>query len=317
VSMIRCDRRKVPYRDNPEVRADAAQRIRALLEAKVNLARQLVVLDRDMAFAAEGCSSVGHFGVTHGGDPGETRQFCDVGYAFDAFPGLEDEVRSSTVPFRSAVALGRLCRTQDTIQPADDWIQAARTSTTKDLWRAVRARIEEVAQRAPAVTEVTVYVPEATREGFDRLCVLESRRAGKPLTRGMVFVRLVDRALNDQDPDRVDPGARRMGPTSERPQSRTIPREVLRFLRQRSGDACEYPGCTHSVFIQKAHLRKSKAEGGGQEIQDLGNLCSTHHTMHDGGEFALVGWTLDFRPIFRRRSGKFLWPRGAIEPPPT
>ena len=299
------------------LREGTARGLRALLDAKVTLARQLVVLDRDKAFVAEGCSSIAHFGVTHGGDPGETRQICDVGYALEAWSELEEELRSAAIPFRSAVALGRLCRTEGALQPADDWIQAARTSTARDLWRAVRARLEEVAQNVRAVSELTLYVPGKTREAFDRLCILESRSARRNLTRGQVFARVVDRALDLEDPDRVEPGTRRMGPTSERPHSRTVPREVLRFLRQRSGDACEYPGCTHGVFIEKAHIRRPKAEGGGQEIEDLGHLCSAHHTMHDAGEFALVGWTLDFRPIFRRRSGRVLWPRGAIEPPPA
>ena len=315
VSVIKTDRRQVRYRDHPDVRRKAVQGLNDLLEAKIRLARQLVVLDRDKAFVVEDCSSIGHFGVMHGGDPGETRQFCDVGYALEAFPGLEGHLRAGEIPFRSAVALGRLCRTEGAIRPEDEWIQAARTSSATDLWRAVRARIEEVQQGVAAVSELTIYVTEKTRKAFDRACVLESRRARTVLTRGQVFARIVERILDLEDPNRVRPGKRRLGPTSELPDSRTIPQEVRRLLRKRSGDQCEFPGCTHKVFIQKAHLGKSKAAGGGQEIQDLGDLCDVHHTMRDAGRFQLVGWTTEFRPLFRQRSGRVLWPQGGSDPP--
>lgn len=317
MSVVKSDRRQVRYRDHPEVRERAARRLRRQMREKIALARDLVVLHRDASYVAEGCSTVGHFGSRHLGDPVETAALCDVGYALEAFPDLESRLLEGAVPLRSAVFLGRLAQVEGALRPDDRWLHLAATRRVREVRREAEARIEEVKRRVPRVVEITVHVTGEESERFDRARVLASRRRGRSLTKGEAFVELVDHYLESDGLESATPAARRMGPAADHPERRTIPREVLRRIRQRSADACEYPGCTNRVFVQKAHVRRSKAAGGAQELEDLANLCTLHHTLHDAGRFHLVGWAIDFRPIFRKRGGEILWPAGALEPPPS
>ena len=84
----------------------------------------------------------------------------------------------------------------------------------------------------------------------------------------------------DQDPDRVEPGTRRMGPTSERPGSRAIPREVLRFLQTRSGDACEYPGCTNGCSSRGRTSERPRRRAAGRRSRTSATsaACTTRCT---------------------------------------
>ena len=315
MSVIQSDRRQIHFRDHPEVRARAAAALRRQLRDKLALARDLVVLHRDRAFVVEDCSTIGHFGMRHLGDPVETSALCDVGYALEAFPELEARLLEGRIPFRSAVYLGRVAQVGGGIRPEDQWIHLAATEPTHVVRREAEARLEEVKRGVVGVVEISAHVTAPEAERFERARVLASRKLRKSLTRGQTLVFLTDDFLERADPAKRGTAKRRMGPTSEKPGSRTIPREVLRQLRTRSGDRCEYPGCTHRMFLDKAHHKTPKARGGGQEIDDLGDLCGVHHRMHDAGRFHLVAWTRDFRPVYRRLSGELLWPQGALEPP--
>ena len=128
---------------------------------------------------------------------------------------------------------------------------------------------------------------------------------------GQVLAFAVESGLEAIDPDRKAPRKRRAGPTSEKPASRYVPAAVERALRERSGGCCEFPGCENDVFLEKSH-GYPKRLGGGQELDDLADLCHPHHKLRDAGDFWQVGWTVKGKPVFQHRSGEVHWPRGSV-----
>ena len=139
VAVIETDRRQVQFRDHPDVRKRAASRLRTQLRDKLALARDLVVLHRDRAFLVEDCSTIGHFGMRHLGDPVETSALCDVGYGLEAFADLEAKLLDGTIPYRSAVYLGRVAQVRGAMRPEDQWVHLAATHPTRIVRREVEA----------------------------------------------------------------------------------------------------------------------------------------------------------------------------------
>ena len=64
--------------------------------------------------------------------------------------------------------------------------------------------------------------------------------------------------------------------------SRTIPASIGRALRARDR-GCQFPGCTHRHFVDGHHI-KHWSDGGETRLDNLVQLCRTHHRLiHEGG----------------------------------
>ncbi len=68
---------------------------------------------------------------------------------------------------------------------------------------------------------------------------------------------------------------------------RTVPAAIARALEAREGRACSFPGCTHTLFLDKHHIQHW-ADGGKTSLDNLCQLCRRHHTfVHE------FGWRVD------------------------
>ena len=64
--------------------------------------------------------------------------------------------------------------------------------------------------------------------------------------------------------------------------SRVIPPAMRRALKARDRQ-CRFPGCTHTLFIDGHHI-EHWADGGETSLDNLVQLCRTHHRLvHEGG----------------------------------
>ena len=64
--------------------------------------------------------------------------------------------------------------------------------------------------------------------------------------------------------------------------SRTIPPSMARALRTRD-QGCRFPGCTNRCFVDGHHIKHWSA-GGETKLDNLVQLCRTHHRLiHEGG----------------------------------
>jgi hypothetical protein len=70
---------------------------------------------------------------------------------------------------------------------------------------------------------------------------------------------------------------------------------------RRDHHRCQVPGCRHSTFVDVHHL-DFRADGGGNEVDNLLTLCSAHHRAVHYGRIRIVG-----RPS---RGLRFLHPDG-------
>jgi hypothetical protein len=70
--------------------------------------------------------------------------------------------------------------------------------------------------------------------------------------------------------------------------SQTIPPAVRRLVMQRDSGRCSVPGCRHSMFVDVHHL-DPRAEGGGNDPDNLIVLCSAHHRALHRGQLVVAG----------------------------
>ncbi len=77
---------------------------------------------------------------------------------------------------------------------------------------------------------------------------------------------------------------RQLGATDR---ARSIPRRIRRMVHARD-KGCRFPGCGQRHFVDAHHIRH-RAHGGGNELENLVELCWFHHRLvHEGG------WKLRF-----------------------
>jgi len=70
--------------------------------------------------------------------------------------------------------------------------------------------------------------------------------------------------------------------TPRRQPSTTVPTAIQRALRARDGH-CQYPGCTHSRYVDGHHIVHWSA-GGETKLDNLILLCRRHHRyLHEFG----------------------------------
>jgi 5-methylcytosine-specific restriction endonuclease McrA len=58
----------------------------------------------------------------------------------------------------------------------------------------------------------------------------------------------------------------------------TIPPAIRRKVLARDRHCCRAPGCGHTKFLEVHHIR-SRADGGGNDLENLITLCSACHRL--------------------------------------
>lgn len=293
---IRVDQRHIdatPIEGAADTMRDLAA---AMLEAKLRLARFLAQVDEAKHWKLEGCGSLAEFGARFGIARVETRSLRDLGLALRTQVDLERALRANKTDVARAATVSRILANPALVQPGDDWIKHACKDTLTDLRRRVRARIEEFAQQATGVVEVSVHVRDETKAEFLRARELLSTKEGQVLTYGQTFHRVVNFWLDKNDPERRKPGKRRVPHTKTRPESRYVPAEVVREVLERSEGRCEFPGCHNRMFTELGHI-VPHAHGSAREASDFFHFCSIHHKLYDAHLIRFVGGTVE-APIF-------------------
>jgi len=82
--------------------------------------------------------------------------------------------------------------------------------------------------------------------------------------------------------------------------TQTIPPAVRRAVVRRDSHCCRVPGCRHTRFVDAHHLCP-RAEGGGNEPENLVTLCGAHHRALHRGELTASGTATS--AIFRHADG--------------
>jgi hypothetical protein len=295
---------------NPE--GDRAARVagRRLIETQIEVARRLQDMNEGYAFAALGCSSIGHYGMTLGLSQQQARMLADAGRAFAIAPGLEEEVRVGAVTIEAAAALARILEDPRFAAESAKWRKLALETTPPALLRAIRKAIAE-ADAEQAVEEVTLLLKPEVRDKMGRAREIISSMHGVsgPVTNEVVVEFTIDYFLAHEDPDLVKPGTRRKGATVNDP-SRAIPAKVKRSIIKKRGRKCQVHGCSHHLYLNFCHI-DPHAEGGSREEGNLFIGCWLHHWLYDHGWITLSGTAEN--PVFRNLQGDLV---GRPRPPP-
>ena len=87
--------------------------------------------------------------------------------------------------------------------------------------------------------------------------------------------------------------------------TRTIPPSIARALRARD-QGCRFPGCTNRQYVDGHHIQHW-SDGGETKLDNLAQLCRTHHRLiHEGG--FTVERTKSRELLFRRPHGVVIEP---------
>jgi len=271
---------------NPEGDRRARVTGRRLIEIEIEMAKRLEAMNEGLAFAALGCSSIGHYGTTLGISQKQARMLADAGRAFALAPGLEDEVRSGGVTIEAAAALARVLSDQRFAAESEKWRKLAREKTPPALLRAIHKAIAE-ADAEQAVEQVTLMLKPEVRDKMGRVREILSRYgqqrahgASGPVTNEVVVEFTIDYFLVREDPDctipgSVKPGTRRKGCTVNDP-SRAIPAEVKRGIIKKRGRKCQVGECENHLYLYFCHA-DPHANGGSREAANLWLGCFIHH----------------------------------------
>ena len=295
---------------NPEGDRRARVAGRRLIEVEIEVAKALEAMNEGFAFAALGCSSIGHYGMTLGLSQKQARMLADVGRAFALAPDLEDEVRSGAVTIEAVAALARILGDPRFKAESNKWRKLAREKTPLALQRAIQKAIAE-ADAEQAVEQVTLMLKPEVRDKMGRAREIISNLHGVsgPVTNEFVIEFTIDYFLSREDPDLVNPGTRRKGSTVNDP-SRAIPAQVKRTIVRKRGRECQVHGCENHLYLYFCHI-ESHANGGSREEGNLFLACFLHHWLYDHGRITLSG-TAE-KPVFRNSKGELI---GRPRPPP-
>ncbi|MDJ0973009.1 MAG: hypothetical protein QNJ98_00940 [Planctomycetota bacterium] len=292
---------RVDHRTIDATRIEGASRsLRAvagdLLDAKLRMARLLAQIDDARHYQLEGCASIGEYAARFGISRVEAVGLCDLGRALRDHADLEKALRSGKTDSVRASTVARVLANPALVKPGDEWVRHACADALPALKRRVKARIDEFAQQATGVVELSLHVREETKKDFLRARDLASRKEKQALTHGQAFHRIVHFYLDKNDPLRAKPRKRRVPDTATRPDSRYVPAEVVRAVLERSGGQCEFPGCENRIFTELGHI-VPHACGSGREADDFFHFCSIHHKLYDARLIRFVGGTVE-APIF-------------------
>lgn len=258
----------------------------AMRRAALRAAAALSELDAAGHWRTEGFASLAEFGEHHGSSARETRTLLRLAQAIELRPEWHQEVRQGRISVESAAVLRDVALDPKLERPGEDFARLAREHSAAKLQRLVRRRQAEVREGGPVV-ELTIHLSGPSCEDLERARTVASRRAERVLTLSETVAAVARHYLVWHDAAYRRPGRRRMPSTRGRP-GRAVPAEVDRALRKRHEGRCAVPGCDHSIWVDRAHLR-AKRLGGDQESGNLILLCRRHHWMLDSGQIRLVG----------------------------
>ncbi len=306
---IETDRRSIEYEPDDEGIGLVRDGCRTLIDQEIQLARHVTRIWRSSAWVEERCASLEEFGRRCNLTSRRTRLYNQLGNALDVMPRLEEDIRGGTMTVEHAAWIGRLTIFLGKEDPENDWVKKASELTVEQFERAIRMREAELRQRDPMLTEMRFFVSSEVRTRVDRSRVVASRKRHEPLSAEDGLDEVVTDYLERYDPFKssLGTGTRRVPPGGSSPYSRYTAVEVKLLLWHIHGDICCVPGCTHRVFIDRAHV-KPKSEGGDQEADNLLPLCKLHHTLYDDKKIILVGLTDQGRAIFETDKGALLHP---------
>lgn len=287
----------------PRALARYQRALSAMRQAALEAAAALAELDAAGHWRAEGFASLAEFGEHYGSSARETRTLLRLAQAVELRPEWAQEVRQGRIGVEAAAVLRDVALDPKLERPGEDFVRLAREGSTAKLQRLVRRRQAEVREGGPVV-ELTIHLSGPSCEDLERARAVASRRADRALTLSETVATVARQYLAWHDAAFRKPGHRRMPSTRGRP-GRAVPAEVNRALRQRHEGRCAVPGCDHSIWTDRAHLR-AKRLGGDQEGGNLILLCRRHHWMLDTGQIRLVG--PPGRRRFLTRGGRDLGP---------
>jgi hypothetical protein len=280
--------------------------------AQLPLARMLATGIRAGRHLDDLSVSASWFGHHYGLGPSEVHRLIALGFLVEEHPEVEAPFLEARLSLENASLLHDLYSIKSAVREGEDWLQWAIEIPTSDFRKKVEKRVVEVAEGGP-VDHVGFFVSRETRRRFDRAREIASRKAGRMLTRSETFGRLVDDYLQRHDPLYLQSRPARR---TKRPRAGDyVPESVKRDVRRRFGNRCAVAGCTHTTFLEIAHI-VPRALGGLNRVEDLLELCRPHHELFDAKRMFLVGWDTD-RPWFVDRTGRRIgWLRTALDPGP-
>ena len=265
-----------------------------ILENRPEVVRQRLLLaalvqriDASAHYIYESCASVGEWGERHGFSAREARLLAAVGKAVEVQPAFGEKLIEGKLTFDAVGVLGKIldCPVLAAAGPelaaaGADWIERAEQISARQLEREAAKALKEVAEGEP-VSVLVATMTATGREKFERARVIACRKENKVMDEGETVEVLADHYLDSFDEERVTPGTRRLGDTSGT-EIRTVPAEVRRAVRERSGGMCEYPLCENEIFLDLDH-DKPHCRGGSQEADNLDDLCKKHHRFKHRG----------------------------------
>jgi len=307
---VRTDRRSREVEPAPEAEVAARRGFLRLARASVETALALAEVERKRSYVRSGYASAHAFARAQGLGPREANRLFSLGRALQAAPELVKPVRSGRVPVESALAVGRVLRERTlSLTPAAraSWVAKAFGVAPRELRRQAEKAVEDARQGAPTLA-LTFQVTTQGRDAFQRSRRLMSRGQPRTLPEGEVLRRLSLSWLARHDPERRPLPARRRGPTAGS-RCRYVPRAVVAQLRRRSQGLCEI--CRVRRAQEMIHLHTRHADGGGRELEDLGEACWDCHVLADAGVFRFSHLDAEGRPHWTDGEG-----REVREPPP-
>ncbi len=310
---IRTDQRTIDADEEPELLGKGRELFARSRAIDLELAEVLAKIEKSEAYAFEGCASIGEWAHDNGGDSRRSVALCTLGRGFEKEPRLETAVKRDALALDRACAAARVITCPGAVWDGEDWVEKAKHGRLRDFLHDVKLRLEEVRGRGGPMGMVHIPATEETKGKWQRCRDLLSLVLKHKASDGETFRWAIEATLDAHDPLRRKPGARRVGPTEERPEDRYVPSDVVRELLRRSDLLCEVPGCEHPA-TEKAHVRPHEM-GSGREKRDLFGACHNHHTLYDAGLLRIVGWTAEGKPVFKKGKGPPRVEEGATRPP--
>jgi len=312
---VTADKRSREVGSVPAAQRDALDGLRTIAKGEHQAAVALATIEKERDYVRSGYTSAQAWAEANGFGDLQARRLLALGRALAEAKELEGKMRSAQVPSDSVLAVGRVL-----LEPALElkaaergaWLDKACKLPPRELREEANRTVEE-ARQGEITYPMRFHVTRAAKDGFQRSRLLMSKGQTCLISEGQTFGRLVHDWLDRHDPRRTPLPQRRRGPTDGTP-SRYRPRQVDALVERRSGGTCEVCGVRRAV--EKIHLRKSHAEGGSREVDNLADGCRECHVMVDAGVFRFSHFDEQERPQWAFHPGSLLPPTEVRERAP-
>jgi 5-methylcytosine-specific restriction endonuclease McrA len=316
--------------------ARIASRVRAKRLVEHELAVLLAKVQQDKLFREFGYAKLADYAEDrHGLAAGRAKGLAQVGQRLPDLPQLAQALANGELDWTKARHVARKANAETEGQ----WVELARTSTSRDLERAARGSVDgkpPVEKPEELVRWQFQFTEAEAALVHEALHVLRARCGGaEGVEDGALLAMMAQAYLGSLDadeapsPDRcrfvvvkgssepVDPEAEPADPIEREAEcdaevvdltdgptrghvTRTIPPATRRAVFHRDALRCRVPGCTNRLWLDQHHVRHRK-DGGGHDESNLVTLCNVHHRMVHEGLLAVEAVASGFR--FERPSG--------------